>query len=309
MSDNATFGKKMTPPSFNPRGSTAPDRLSSEPVSTEGPVSANIGELVFPFGKNWTRFLACLNEERIRGARESLTYFLNLTDLRGKSFIDIGCGSGLFSYAAFLLGADRIVSFDADPFSVSCARYLHEKAGRPPQWTVLQGSVLDKGFLSRFETFDIVYSWGVLHHTGKMWEAVHNSARLVSRKGLFYIALYSRLEGRFGSQHWVRVKRFYNSSSAPVKRMMEWYYLFSRSVGRNLLKFKNPFKVLRHYGGARGMYWKTDLVDWLGGYPYEFASVEEVFTHIKTEFPSFDLVNIKTEPGLGNNWFLFRNDS
>jgi hypothetical protein len=139
-----------------------------------------------------------------------------------------------------------------------------------------------------------------------MWDAVRNSAKLVSGKGLYYIALYNRMEGRSGSKHWLKVKRFYNTAPAPVKQIIEWYY---HPVGRNLLKFKNPFKALRHYGGERGMHWRTDLVDWLGGYPYEFATVDEVFGFMKLEFPTFALANIKTEPGLGNNWFLFRNDS
>ena len=69
------------------------------------------------------------------------------------------------------------------------------------------------------------------------------------------------------------------------------------------------FKSLKHYGDGRGMYWKTDLVDWLGGYPYEFATVDEVFAFMKKEFPSFTLTNLRTEPGLGNNWFLYRNNA
>jgi 2-polyprenyl-3-methyl-5-hydroxy-6-metoxy-1,4-benzoquinol methylase len=310
MNENGVFKEKVILPSRDSRHSPVEvERGPSDTLAVQEAAPANGGRLVFPFGKNWERFLARIDEERVDRARESLTRFMNMRDFTGRSFIDIGCGSGLFSYAAFLLGADRIVSFDADPFSVSCARYLHEKAGRPAHWSVLQGSVLDKEFLNHLEGFDIVYSWGVLHHTGNMWEAVRNSAALVSKKGFYYIALYNKADGRSGSEHWLKVKRFYNTSALPMKRLIEWYYTFSHPVGRNLLKFKNPFKALRHYGGGRGMHWRTDLVDWLGGYPYEFATVEEVFTFIKSEFPAFTLANIKTEPGLGNNWFLFRNDS
>jgi 2-polyprenyl-6-hydroxyphenyl methylase/3-demethylubiquinone-9 3-methyltransferase len=286
--------------------SAADSRGSQSPPASQS-VSTDTGKLVFPFGQNWERFLARISEQRIQQARESVASFLGMTDLRGKSFIDIGCGSGLFSYAAFLLGAERIVSFDADPFSVTCARYMREKAGQPANWTVLQGSVLDTEFLSSFQGFDIVYSWGVLHHTGSMWEAIRNSARLVPRNGMYYIALYNRIEGKWGSEHWVKVKRFYNTSSVPVKRLVEFYYTLTHPVGRQVLRLRNPFKALKNYGGERGMHWKTDLVDWLGGYPYEFATVDEVFTFMKKEFPSFTLENIKTEPNLGNNWFLFKN--
>jgi 2-polyprenyl-6-hydroxyphenyl methylase/3-demethylubiquinone-9 3-methyltransferase len=88
---------------------------------------------------------------------------------------------------------------------------------------------------------------------------------------------------------------------------MEFYYTVTHPVGRQVLRLRNPFKALKQYGGERGMHWKTDLVDWLGGYPYEFASVDEVFSFMKKEFPSFILENIKTEPNLGNNWFLYKN--
>ncbi len=265
--------------------------------------------VVFPFGKNWQQFLASIGEEQIAQACESLKRFMEVSNLEGKTFVDIGCGSGLFSYAAFLLGARQIVSLDVDPFSVACARYFYEKAGRPAHWTIHRGSVLDAKFLSKLGTFDIVYSWGVLHHTGKMWQAVENSAKLVSSKGLYYIALYNKVEGRFGSRMWVKIKRLYNVSPRPVKWMIEWVYILIRHVGRNMLRLRNPFKVLKSFGSGRGMRWKTDMIDWLGGYPYEYATVEEVFTFMKQLFPSFTLINIKTEPRLGNNWFLFRNDS
>jgi len=310
MNENGALNIKVSSPRREKEHSLRrADNASPCPDGTENTGSRNGEKIVFPFGKNWERFLARIDEGRITRACESLTQFLGTQDLAGKTFIDIGCGSGLFSYAAVQLGAERVVSFDADPFSVSCARYLRQKAGDPTQWTVLQGSVLDKDFLKPLEKFDIVYSWGVLHHTGSMWEAVGNSARLVASKGLYYIALYNRLGGRSGSEHWVKVKKHYNEASPPMKRLIEWYYTLSHPVGRNLLKFRNPFKALRDYGGGRGMHWRTDMLDWLGGYPYEFATVEEVFTFMKREFPAFTLANIKTEPGLGNNWFLYKNNA
>lgn len=73
----------------------------------------------FRFGKNWKRFLYSLNEERIIKAERSLKQMLCIDNLEGKSFIDIGSGSGLFSLAARRLGA-RVYSFDSDPQSVAC---------------------------------------------------------------------------------------------------------------------------------------------------------------------------------------------
>lgn len=127
----------------------------------------------FSFGRNWQDFVKnYLNEHRIEIAIKSLTDFLGFNDLRGKSFLDIGCGSGLFSYCAYILGATYIISFDVDIYSVECCKLLHQKAGNPSNWQIYHGSILDNKFLSKLQKADIVYSWGVLHHTGSMWEAI-----------------------------------------------------------------------------------------------------------------------------------------
>ncbi len=81
------------------------------------------GKQRFEFGANWNRFLAVLNDERIAQAEESLKRMLEVDNLQGKSFLDIGSGSGLFSLAARRLGA-RVYSFDYDPKSVACTREL-----------------------------------------------------------------------------------------------------------------------------------------------------------------------------------------
>jgi len=142
----------------------------------------NAGER-FAFGDNWARFLSILNDERIRMAEESLKRMLEVETLAGKSFLDIGSGSGLFSLAARRLGA-RVHSFDYDPQSVACTaelkrRYFPDDA----QWVVEEGSALDMDYLNRLGQFDVVYSWGVLHHTGAMWQALKNVAPLVAGGG------------------------------------------------------------------------------------------------------------------------------
>src|SRR5438093_190589 len=123
-------------------------------------------ELRFEFGKNWAAFLPTLNEERIRIAEGSLKRALQVEDLQGKTFIDIGCGSGLFSLAAVRLGAS-VHSFDYDAHSVACTAEL-KRSHFPdhPNWTVEQGSILDQEYIGKLGAFDVVYSWGVLHHTG-----------------------------------------------------------------------------------------------------------------------------------------------
>lgn len=263
----------------------------------------------FSFGRNWQEFLSSIDEDRIALASESLTGFLGMPSLKGKTFLDIGCGSGLFSLAAFRLGAERIVSFDLDPFSVECCKHLHGISGRPPHWEICSGSALDEGFLESLGTFDIVYSWGVLHHTGRMWDAIANAARRVNPGGHCYLALYNKIVTRSGyvawiHPFWLKVKTLYNRYPA----LGSYVFLplaLTAYVAIVLVQFRNPVTQIRNYRSARGMSWVTDAKDWLGGLPYEFATVEEVFTFVKSRFPDFNLVNIKTTGGRGCNWYLF----
>lgn len=265
-------------------------------------------KLRFGFGKNWQAFVPNIDDMRVERAKESLTSFFELSDLHGKTFVDIGSGSGLFSYATYLLGAERIVSFDYDPNSVAATTVLWEKAGKPSHWSVQQGSALDTAYLKTLGQFDIVYSWGVLHHTGSLLEAIRNTAPMTTRGGLYCIALYNKVDGRFGSRFWLAVKRRYNRGSIVTKRLIEWLYVFVYFIAAPLARCKSPLRQMREYRKKRGMDWYRDIVDWVGGYPYEFASPEEIFLFMKKEFPNFRLTNLKTVGGIGNNWFLFRNE-
>jgi len=259
----------------------------------------------FGFGKNWQAFLSNIDEQRVERAKESLTSFLGITDLRGKTFVDVGSGSGLFSYAAFLLGAKRIVSFDYDKYSVAATAAFREQAGTPAHWQVLHGSALDPDFLAPLGRFDVVYSWGVLHHTGSMWQAVDRTVQLTAPKGTYCIALYNRVEGRFGSRFWLKVKKRYNSGSVLTRKLIEWAYIFMYYFLLPLSHLRSPFRVMREYGSKRGMHYRRDVTDWVGGYPYEYASPEEVFAFMKQRFPKFRLENLRTVSGIGNNQFLF----
>ena len=263
----------------------------------------------FKFGENWLKYLQNLDDERIEIAERSLLEFMNLKDFAGRTFLDIGCGSGLFSYAAHRLGAERVVSFDIDPMSVECCRFLRSRAGEPDNWEVTEGSALDREWLSRLGTFDIVYSWGVLHHTGRMWDAIRNSAELVGPGGLYYIALYNRILRRdraTSSIHtfWTKVKRFYNAHPRLGTVLLE-YPAMAAYLGIVTMRGENPVAHVRNYKSFRGMSWRTDATDWIGGYPYEYATVEEVFGFVRGDFPDFNLANLQVTSGRGLNWFLF----
>jgi len=261
----------------------------------------NEQEMVFPFGKNWDQFVRkALNDERIQISRRHILAFLEMPDLKGKSFIDVGCGSGLSSRAALDAGARKIVSFDSDPDSVKTAERVRAMSGNPPHWTILCGSVLDEGFISSLERGDIVYAWGVLHHTGRMWNAIEYASRLVGDRGVLYLALYTTSPR---SDYWVRVKKRYNRASAARKRIMEAAYSIRHTLVPELLRGRNPRSFIRNYRGVRGMSYLTDIRDWLGGWPYEDARIEDVVRFCRKKL-DLELINIKT--GEANTEYLFR---
>ncbi|TSC72473.1 MAG: methyltransferase family protein [Parcubacteria group bacterium Gr01-1014_38] len=268
---------------------------------------ATSSDAVFPFGENWRRFLSQLTPEQIDAAAASLRSFLGEECLRGKRFLDVGCGSGLFSYAAaVVLGTSEVLSLDADAKAVACARELWRRAGEPRNWTIRHGSILDPAFVASLGTADIVYAWGVLHHTGSMWEALDRTARLVAPGGVLYLALYNRVGGPFGSKFWWHVKRWY--VTAPHWQQTRARQVFRLLYGvRNVLRGKPSVQHGDVYAAEkRGMALKTDVHDWLGGFPYEYATANDVLSHVQHHFSEFSLVKLREAPGLENNWYLFR---
>jgi len=261
----------------------------------------------FSFGRNWQEFVdRYLNPERERIATNSLKEFMEVEDLCGLSFLDVGCGSGLFSLAAYRLGARAIISFDLDPLSVRCCEELRRRVGDPAHWQICAGSVLDSEFLSSIPKADVVYAWGSLHHTGNMWQAIRNAAGLVEKNGLLYLSIYNKVGERGGSEFWLYVKRLYNNSPRAVKLLME-FAQFGRHSLRKLASFENPRTLFTQYqyAAGRGMSYWTDIRDWLGGYPYEFAATDEIFRFAKGEL-GFELANLRVTNNLGPNEFLFR---
>ncbi len=227
----------------------------------------------FEFGDNWRRFLTRLDEECIVASEQSLKDLLGIDTLSGKTFLDIGSGSGLSSLVARRLGAS-VFSLDYDPKSVACTRTLKENYfPDDPDWIIEQGSALDRDYLASLGEFDVVYSWGVLHHTGAMWRAIDNAASIVPLHSMFHIMIY---QTRRFSSAWLEIKKFYNRCPRPL-RVVLLYIFAAYDVTRTLLRGQSPIERARNYPvKSRGMSWFRDLEDWLGGLPYEHATSEEI---------------------------------
>jgi SAM-dependent methyltransferase len=258
----------------------------------------------FEFGHNWRKFLSLLDEDRIRRAECSLQSMLEVADLNGKSFLDVGSGSGLFSLAARRLGA-QVHSFDFDPESVACALELRRRFfPEDPSWTIQEGSALDQEYLCTLGRFDVVYSWGVLHHTGNMWQALGNVAGLVREGGKLFLAIYND-QGTV-SRRWLWIKKTYNRLPGylrflvvvPVAVHLHW-----RPTAKDFLRLR-PFASWQSAGRVRGMSAWRDLIDWVGGYPFEVAKPEAIFDFYRVR--GFVLTRLYTDGGsLGCNEFVF----
>lgn len=262
----------------------------------------------FQFGKNWSSYSKLISDERIRVASESLTRLFGENALEGSSFLDVGCGSGLFSLAAYKLGA-KVVSFDFDPQSVACAQELAKRYGVDDKvWIIEGGSALDQSYLSRIEVrhgqFDFVYSWGVLHHTGQMWQAINNITNLVKPGGKICIALYTD-QGVISKIWWI-IKRIY----CLLPSWLRWLVLLPVAIFltlpvtiKDLLSGKGLGRW-RNYKDKRGMSFLHDIIDWVGGYPYEVARPEEVIQLFEDK--GFALSYLKKSSSYGCSEYVFQ---
>ncbi len=256
----------------------------------------------FAFGKNWWHFLSVLDDARIDEAERSLIAMIGQDRLDGQSFCDVGSGSGLLSLAARRLGA-RVHSFDLDPASVACTTEVRRRyMGDDPLWRVEEGSVLDREYLRTLGEFDVVYSWGVLHHTGAMWEAMELVADLVTPGGILWLALYN--DQGWQSVVWRVVKRAYNLLPRQLRFLITFpafVRLWGPTMLRDLLK-NRPLVSWRNYNSARGMSAQHDFIDWVGGYPYELARPDQVIAFYAAR--GFTVRGTRARDGIGCNEFV-----
>lgn len=260
-------------------------------------------EIRFGFGANWSRYLEVLDETKLTGAKDALSELVG-RELHGARFVDVGSGSGIHSLAAWSLGAE-VTSFDDDLESVACTARLRDSVGAK-RWSVERGSALDAIFMARLGSFDVVYSWGVLHHTGAMWDAISKTATLVAPGGTLVIAIYNYQPG--ASERWERVKRRYTVSGPLVRRALlsaSFVRLWGRMIAFDAVHHRDPMRRWREYA-ERGMDPMVDLIDWVGGYPYEAATPEVVEKYVSDL--GFQGGVVSRVEGHGCNQFRFVRD-
>ncbi|MDX8455986.1 methyltransferase domain-containing protein [Mesorhizobium sp. VK9D] len=259
----------------------------------------------YDFGRNWSELAGRFEDEHLNQACEDLRRLVG--DLEGKTFLDIGCGSGLHSAAALRLGATRVQALDYDAGCVETTRAVLSRFAPDARWSAEPADILDRSSLPS-GTFDVVYSWGVLHHTGDMWTAIRNTAGFVGPGGKFGIAIYLKtplcglweVEKRLYSSHrWLR---------PPVKALFVSAYISART-----LRHRDAISFVKNYRARRGMEFLADVDDWLGGYPYQSTSAAELEMSIE-ELGFRTARRFNVTPGIGlfgtgcGEWCFERND-
>jgi len=214
----------------------------------------------FAFGKNWALYAAKVTEAELAEAERGLVRLLGPAGLATQRFLDIGCGSGLHAVAALRLGAREVIAVDLDPESVRTSEeVLRRFAPEGAAWHVLAADVFDLT-PGAFGTFDIVYSWGVLHHTGNLERALASAAALVGPNGRLVLALYRRT---WLDAFWRVEKRWYAHASDKSQARARSVYLALFRLRMAMLG-KNFAEYVRTYRSNRGMDYYHDVHDWMG---------------------------------------------
>jgi 2-polyprenyl-6-hydroxyphenyl methylase/3-demethylubiquinone-9 3-methyltransferase len=269
----------------------------------------------FRFGENWATLLPQINPEKLASAVSDMKGFLG--SLEGRDFLDIGCGSGLSSLAAYKLGAKRVTSIDIDPLNVENTKRLRKMFDVPESypWSAAVASIVSANDVATLPESDVVCAWGVLHHTGAMWRAIENAASLVRPAGALYVMLY---RDAVTAPVWKAVKRLYTRGPRPLKFLLRNGFAGVQILGM-LAKHRNPGKVRRSiadYGKtSRGMSWYVDSTDWIGGYPFEYAEAETVIAFLAPFGFTLERIYPEITPkgfglaGTGSYQYVFRKDS
>jgi 2-polyprenyl-6-hydroxyphenyl methylase/3-demethylubiquinone-9 3-methyltransferase len=230
-------------------------------------------ETHFDFGQNWADFAEHINDRKVALADEGFYKLIPQDYLKGKTILDIGCGSGLHALSALRGGAAYVTGIDIDPVAVKTAKKVIEKIWSGKNYSYVAHNILSpKAHPDLQDSYDIVYSWGVLHHTGDLWAAVEKAASMVKPGGVFVLALYKKSPM---CNAWKVEKKFYTGLPSWARTVFDYFYAGAYLLGK-LAQGENPLEYIKGYEQERGMRFMNDVRDWLGGYPYESASPADV---------------------------------
>ncbi len=240
----------------------------------------------FEFGQNWNLYSKSISDVEVNLAKQGIIKLMpTKTALDSKSFLDIGCGSGIHSIAANTLGFESITATDFDLKSVNTA--ISNKKIFNSNINIFQDDILNTKIKNKF---DVVYSWGVLHHTGNMEKAILNSRKLVNDEGYLIIAIYKKT---YFCKMWHFIKKLYCNSPRFIKKIFNFTF-YTLRLSLYLIKGNKISK----YKQIRGMNLYFDSIDWLGGFPYESASKDVIVSMVGDGFELVKFFDAKPNLGL-----------
>ncbi len=260
----------------------------------------------FDFGKNWKAFSReALTSVKIDQAKADFMHLLDGVPLKGKTFLDIGFGQGLSILLARYYGA-KVVGNDINPTCRDALALTAKALKTTTDIRICMGSILDTSVcdLVRKESpdergFDIVHSWGVLHHTGNLKKALETAMSLVTQEGYCVLALYNT---HWTSWIWRIIKWTYCKSPKCIQKFLVALLYPVIMIAKAIVTRQDPFKQ------SRGMDFYFDVVDWVGGYPYEYMTVDECKAVFKKA--NFECIRvIEATVPTGCNQFVFKRKS